>query len=413
MSPCLDWPEKALAVGLANRSQTLPRVFDAHGATASQPLPCSQSHNIFIGDNLLALRLFRHENLCFHFIYIDPPYNSGQLFTYRDKHGSCVCAENAENAWLSMMAPRLVLARDVLHENGVIFVSIDDREIAALTLLMREIFGPENHIGTLKWKKKRKPSFLDRHLGNVVEYVLVFAKNAKKFPRLLGEPATDTTRPVLNASNGVCTRTLPAGARAMCPDGKYLAGVRRNKTLDANFLSDFEIRNGRLVAQVEVSGRFRVSQELFQKTAFITPKAGLRRIVLAEELTRKHATDNCTEWPTNEDAEQELREIFGGRVFDYPKPVGLLTNLLKMCQFPGEQEIRCLDFFAGSASLSEAVLRMNSESNVPHLFSLVQNQEPISSGGRFSTIAELTVERARFAIRKNHETRPLNIFHLR
>jgi 16S rRNA G966 N2-methylase RsmD len=413
VAPRLEWPEKSLALSQADDHSTPILLLDEENSSVLPHEICSNNHNIFVGDNLHALKVLVESKLKYHFIYIDPPYNSGQQFTYLDKHGPSSNAECAENAWLSMMAPRMVLAQKLLRDNGVMFVSIDDREAASLVLLLREIFGRENHIGTLKWKKKRKPSFLDKHLGSVVEYVLVFTKNASVFPRLLGELSSDITRPVLNASNSICDRTLRAGTAARCRDGHYRAGLRKNKTLDTEFLSDFQVKEGKLVHDTPVRGRFRVSQELLEKTAFITPKLGLRRHVLPEELSRKHASDNCTDWPTNEDGEKELRSLFGERVFDYPKPAGLLTNLINMCQFSASEPILCLDFFAGSASLSEAVCQLNSQRSQKTIFTLVQINELNPAGNKFKTISDLTIKRAQASLHQHNDTRALKIYTVR
>jgi adenine-specific DNA-methyltransferase len=412
VAPRLEWPEKSFALSQADAPNTPAQLFDETNAAALPTEILSCNHNIFVGDNIHALRALIDSDLRYHFIYIDPPYNSGQQLTYLDKHGPASNADSAENAWLSMMAPRMLLAQRLLREDGVMFVSIDDREAASLVLLLREIFGRENHIGTLKWKKKRKPSFLDKHLGAVVEYVLVFTKNAQKFPRLLGEPSSDITRPVLNASNSSCDRVLPAGTTANCRNGHYSAGIRKNKTLDTEYLSDFDVENGKLVHNTPVRGRFRVSQELLEKTVFITPKLGLRRHVLPDELARKHASDNCTDWPTNEDGEKELRSLFGERVFDYPKPVGLLTNLLNMCQFPASGAVLCLDFFAGSASLAEAVCQL-SEPSAEKFFTLVQNTEVNPPGSKFKSISDLTIARARVSLLQHNNARALKIYTVR
>ncbi len=408
MAARLVWPGKAEALSLAEQTPT-PKAKAQDGSGVLPDELCLNSHHIFVGDNIKTLRYLHASPMRFHFIYIDPPYNSGQQFSYLDKHGASSNEELAEEAWLSMMTPRLVLAQRILHETGIIFVSIDDREVGALSLLMREIFGRENHVGTLKWKKKRKPSFLDKHLGVTMEYLLVFAKNAKQLPKLLGDNASDSTRPVLNASNQVAERVLLSGTEARCKDGQYRFGVRRNKTLDVEFLDSFEVKNHKLLHDVRVRGRFRVAQDLLARTVFITTKLGLRRRVMPDELSRKHASDVYTDWPTNEDAERELRSLFGERVFDYPKPVGLIRNLLKMYQHPKETPIFCLDFFAGSASFAEAVLQQNADDRVPRAFVVAQSPEKNEAGGRFSTIADLTIERTQRAIAQHGSTLPLEI----
>lgn len=367
-------------------------------------------HRIFVGDNLDVLKHLATSPLRFHFIYTDPPYNTGRQFTYSDSHGST--PQTAQEAWLSMVWPRFKLAHSVLRPDGVLFVSIDDHEVAALTLVLREIFGDENHIGTLKWRRKRKPSFLDRHLGTVLEYVLVFTRDHRKFRRLKGKIAKEITRPVLNAANPVATRILRAGTAAHCRDGNYPPGVRRNRTLEVFFPQGLCIQQGRVVQDVPMEGRFRVSQDILDRTVFVTRNGGLRRHVAPDERSYQHASDDCTDWPTNEDAEREIRAIFGHRAFDYPKPVGLLENLLDMCQnqTPGEPYL-CLDFFAGSAPLAEAVARWSEKTSHSGVCHLIQSPEPCSTSNGFRTIADLTISRAQRALEAAAGALPLEVIH--
>jgi hypothetical protein len=380
-----------------------PRLFP------SPPQWPGKSHALLEGDNLHALRALHAAGADFHFIYIDPPYNSGQTFTFRDTQGGA----DTQASWLSFMYPRLAWARRVLREDGALFVSIDDRQCAALTLILDEIFGKENHVATLKWRKKRKPSFLDAHCGSVIEYVLVYARHARKLPRLRGNPTEEATRPVLNAPNAEVVRILRGGTEARCPDGLYAKGAYVNRTLGIELLDAARVVQGHLVEDVRVRGRFRVSQAILDKTVFITPQFGLRRHVLPEEATFKHASDDCTNWPTNEDAEAELRAIFGKRVFDYAKPVGMLRNLLSMCPVSKPGEFRCLDFFAGSGTLAEAVLAQNAEDGGARLFTCVQSPEELPEGlvvPECRTIFDICLARAKHALRVHDERRPLDVF---
>jgi adenine-specific DNA-methyltransferase len=307
-----------------------------------------------------------------------------------------------------MMMPRLLLAQKILSEQGVFFISIDDREMATLTILLREIFGLENHIGTIKWRKKRKPSFLDKHFSSVIEYVLVFAKNRHQLAKLKGLATEEKTRPVLNASNAIVKRVLKKGIKACCQDGIYPAGKYKNKTLEIELLSEVRIENGLLQGDVPVQGRFRVAQDILDKTVFITKKFGLRRRVLPEEQSFKHATDDATvNYETNEDAEVQLRNLFGDeKVFDYPKPVGLLKKLLRMYSSPKEN-ILCLDFFAGSATLAQAVHEINQEGagGNKYTFCCVQNEELTPKQGQFKSIADIAQARIQM-IEEKHQIFP-------
>ena len=279
-----------------------------------------------------------------------------------------------------MMMPRLILAHQVISENGVIFISIDDRENSNLTVMMREIFGRENHIGTLKWRKKNKPSFLNKHLGSVIEYILVFSKNKNKLLKLISEKSSEISRPVLNASNSISKRTLKKNIEARCPDGTYLKGTYTNRTLKIELENDAIILNGKLINDVLIKGNFRVSQEILDKTVFITKSFGLRRHVSTQEQILRHATDDATvDFESNEDAEQQLKSLFQGKkVFDFPKPVGLLKKILKMYQNSGNSNINCLDFFAGSATLAHAIYELNLQKENCYTFCCIQNEEKIN-----------------------------------
>lgn len=358
----------------------------------------SPVHRVIAGDNLAALRWYRERGQKFDLIYIDPPYNTGSPLTYNDKlQGRSDKNDSSGSvAWLNEIYPRLLMAREVLEETGVLFVSIDDNEVCHLLTVMREIFGRQNHLGTIKWRRKRKPSFLDRHMSAVFEYVLVFARNARACPRLLGKQTEEATRPVLNASNKVVERVIPPGMPAHCSDGNYAARVYTNRSLQFELLEPLRVEQGCVTSPARVRGQFRIHQELWEKTGFITKNFGLRRRVLPEELKRRHAEDDGSEWPTNEDAQDELRQVFQERVFDFPKPVGLLTRLLGMVpHVDSSRSQRCLDFYAGSGSFLIAALEQSKVDGVPRAVDLVQSRESIRTVGqeKFSDIAEICAHR--------------------
>ncbi|WP_186646080.1 DNA methyltransferase [Fluviispira vulneris] len=367
------------------------------------------NNNILIrSENLDTLKFLYSTHTKFNIIYIDPPYNTGLKLTYKDSFKSLL---ESQDAWLCMIYPRIILAHKILQENGVIFVSIDDRENANLTILMREVFGINNHIGTIKWRKKNKPSFLDKHLGNVIEYILVFAKNKNKLLKLVGEKSTEISRPVLNFTNPISNRILLAGTKAKCKDGVYPKGMYTNRTLSLELKQDAVIKNGLLLHNTEVSGKFRVSQEILDKSVFITKTFGLRRSILESEQVQRHATDDATHnFESNEDAETQLKSLFNGeKVFDFPKPVGLLKHLISMYQTENKSEkIHCLDFFAGSATLAQAVYDLNFEKQNKYLFCCVQSEEKINKSVNYNglyTVADIAQHRIR-AIEEKYKIFP-------
>lgn len=393
----LVWPGKQASLALCSHPVNAGWI-DWHPASIApvkiQP-QTTADHRLFAADNLDALRLFRDEGVRYDVIYIDPPYNTGGSFTYKDKASSSALVSS--ELWLNSLYPRMHLAREILDETGILFVSIDDNEVCHLLTILREIFGRENHLGTIKWRRKRKPSFLDKHLSSTLEYVLVFAKNSAVCPRLLGQLTQESTRPVLNAANRVVERIIPAQMEAHCQDGLYAPGEYRNRSLTFSLLDQLEIKNGRVVHDTRISGPFRIQQEQWAQTGFITRNFGLRRRVLASEQKRRHAVDDGTTWPTNEDAQEELKNVFGNeRVFDFPKPVGLLTELLSMISFAGVTGTqRCLDFYAGSGSFLIAALEQSRIDGVRRRVDLVQSRETVRGNGsqQFSDIAEICAYR--------------------
>ena len=347
-----------------------------------------KTENVLIrDDNLEALKFISNLNFKFNIIYIDPPYNSGSKFTYNDLFKKFE-GIHSEDSWLCMMMPRLILAHKVLSEDGVIFISIDDRENSNLTVIMREIFGKENHIGTLKWRKKNKPSFLDKHLGSVIEYILIFSKNKNKLLKLIAEKSTELSRPVLNASNAPSKRLLKKNTEAKCPDGTYSKGIYTNRTLKIELENDAIILNGKLLNNITVNGNFRVSQHILDESVFITKSFGLRRKISLDEQNYRHATDDATvDIESNEDAEIQLKKLFNGeKIFDFPKPVGLLKKIIKMYQKKDPDVINCLDFFAGSATIAHAIHELNTQEGFKYTFCCIQNEEKINKKSIYNEI---------------------------
>ncbi len=386
-SPRLDWPGRGSAEAETARCQEQARskrddraknLETFCGDLDRSPQQGSQ-HRIICADNLVALQqLLSDPSEFFHLIYIDPPYNTGQDFMFSDKRGK---GSDASSAWLSFMLPRLTLARDLLTEDGLICVSIDDHEQASLTMLMRELFGQSNHIMTIKWRRKRKPSFLAKHVSPVFEYVVLFARNANKLPRLLGQKTTEDSRPVLNHGNAPVERILRAGTPAFLPNGAAAQpGTITVRSLSYSLLDPLRIEDGKVVEACRVLGPFRVSQEILDRSVYVTKTWGLRRRIDETEQKRRHASDDGSDWATNEDADQEIQQRFGRRAFSFAKPVGMLRKLVTM--YPAvshldQRPIRCLDFFAGTGSFGEAVCQENDADGQQRSVTLIQSDEPL------------------------------------
>ena len=266
------------------------------------------TENLYIeGDNLEVLKLLRQNYYgAIKIIYIDPPYNTGNDFVYNDSFGMAqeksdieegIRAESGEQysinmksqnkyhaRWMSMVYSRLKIARDLLTDDGVMFISIDDNEVDNLTKIVKEIFYDE----TLVWEKKKKGSFLSNTITNVKEYVLVVAKNYSFFKGLVGEINDSIeTYPCINAVNKREVRVIPAGIESKYKEKDYFlpAGTEiSDTTMNIVLLSDLVIDNGVLSQELKLEGNWRYSQEAMynyalNKELYITRDLYLRRIV--------------------------------------------------------------------------------------------------------------------------------------
>ena len=365
------------------------------------------SENIYIsGDNIDALKhlvkSYANKIKC---IYIDPPYNTGSDgFVYNDKFNLSIdklaevldigdeeakriynmtnAKSNSHSAWLTFIYPRLYLAKQLLKEDGVIFISIDDNEQAQLKLLCDNIFGEENYIDTLKWKRKKQPSFLNKHTAKLMEYVLIYAKDADSLEKLSIDSVSDSTKKVINISNDYSVRHFKEGVRVKL-DGKGVikSGVYNIKTMSVEYLNDVYYEKGRTINEIDVKAKIQINQEkkssyINEDLLFITVNFGLRRDVSEEESKkRKSITDLLLDYGDNQDSDKEQIKLFGSKVFDYSKPTKLISNLVKSTFTENEY---ILDFFSGSGSTAESVLNLNAEDLENRKFILVQLPEDLN-----------------------------------
>lgn len=347
------------------------------------------SNNIYIeGDNLEVLRLLQsgyHGKV--KMIYIDPPYNTGHDFVYKDKFGDTIKnykeqagLANQSNAdtsgryhsdWCSMMYPRLRLARELLTEDGVIFISIDDNEVDNLKKLSDEIFGENNFAARFMWTKTMTPPALAYKCRKTVEYVLCYEKCANK-SKFFGAPLDNGDAPLLNTGNPEKKLIFPAGAirfgfiqRGILPAGNY-------ESLDV--LEPIEVENGINANNAILRGQFKwqqstLDEELAAGTFFLakTKKMSLRFQRVANECNYKTPTnylpiklDKTNGAGTNETASSDMACIGMESLFDFTKPMSLITALIKMRCFLDKDDIIC-DFFSGSSTTAAAILQLNSE----------------------------------------------------
>ena len=430
------WPDKRAAIRLANApiNKTLRPCRD-------ESVDFDNTENLYIeGDNLEVLKLLRENYLGkVKMIYIDPPYNTGNDFVYNDDfaqgkvefeaqsglfddEGNRMVDPMVQNTesngrfhtdWLNMIYPRLKVAKDLLADDGVIFISIDDNEVENLRKVCDEIFGENNFVDALHWKKKKQPSFLARHTAKVMEYVIVYAKSKWDLEKLSIETLSDATKKVINISNPECVRHFKAGFRVkvglngVIPKGRY-----RIKTMDVEYLADIEYVDGYAINPVDVKARFSVGQSNIDKyidedLLFITANFGLRRDVSEEEKNnRKSITDLLmSEYGDNQESDKEFLELFDNKYFDYTKPIALIYNLVKSNYTQGQY---VLDFFSGSATTAHAVMKLNAEDGGNRKFIMVQLPEKTEEKSEaykagYKNICEIGKERIRRAGRKIKE----------
>lgn len=390
----------------------------------------ANSQNVYIsGDNLDGLKhilkSYQKEIDC---IYIDPPYNTGSDgFVYNDNFNYTVeelttklsiTEEQAKrilnltkkgsashSAWLTFMYPRLLLARDLLRKNGVIFISIDDNEQANMKLICDDVFGEENFVASLTWEKKKKGSYLAKAITNIKEYIIVYARQKANFDGLVGEiNSEEETYPCVNASNGRDIRTIPAGILSKYREENFTmkkGDIISDTTMTLVLHSDLVIKDGKLAQDLLIEGNWRYGQDAMTDYAkngelYITRDLYLRRIVKeprykglkdlllrvgdSEETGYSYEFDENNlqsgGWGSNEDADEEQRILFGEQsLMSYPKPVLLIMKLLASLQ---KKELTVCDFFSGSATTGEAIMRLNcKEKNIKYI--LIQLPEDLDS----------------------------------
>jgi len=355
----------------------------------------SLSDNLIIhGDNLKALKallpIYGGKIKC---IYIDPPYNTGnEKWVYNDNVNSPMMQDwlgrvvdkeelTRHDMWLCMMMPRLKLLRELLSEDGVIFISIDDNEVHRLRSLMDDIFGEDNFVHTLKWKRKKQPSYLHGHVAATTEYILIYANRIEYLEKLSIDARDGGNTRVDNSGNEISERTFKKGIKVkLSSDIKIISkGIYKNKTMQTEYLSDVYIENGRTKNDVVVRTRFRNNQNQINLFAdkdvlFITKNYGLRRDLLPEELEkRKSITDLLLDWGDNQESDREINAIFPeGKPFEYPKPSLLVKNIVKSLIYNEDEDFTVLDSFAGTGVTAHAVLGLNKEDDGNRKFVLVE-----------------------------------------
>ena len=392
-------------------------------------------------------------------VLIDPPYNTGNDFIYNDDfkmsseeyadesgafddEGNRMFKNTDSNGrfhsdWCSMIYPRLMLARNLLSEDGVIFISIDDNEQENLKKICDEVFGEENFIAQLVWEKKKKGAFLSKSYINMKEYILVFCKKDSSFNGLIGEITTEEgTYPCIKTTNARGVRTIRKGTPSKYKESNYTiaSGTRVSSgNMELIYLDDLVVRDGTLEKDVKIDSNWIYSQEKLdeyseQGLVYITQDNYIRRIVndrrvkMLKDLLSRVGSDgeslpifeydenlNNGGWGTNEDANDELHHLLGEQyIFDFSKPTRLLAKLFQSIE---GKNCTILDFFSGSAASADAVMQLNAADGGKRKYIMVQIAEQTQEGSPaqkagYKNICEIGKERIRRAAKKIHEDNP-------
>jgi len=387
-----------------------------------------KTKNIFIeGDNLEVLRLLQKSYAGkIKLIYIDPPYNTGNDFVYKDdfqepvekylmktnqadEQGLLVSNPKSSGRfhanWLNMMYPRLKLARNLLRDDGVIFVSIDDNEQANLKKIMDEVFGEENFVANIVWQKKYSPQNDATYFSDMHDFLVVYAKQKKQskndprgWQRVLLPRTEEQNSLYRNPDNDPRGpwKAVDFSVKTYSPDYDYTIITPSGR----------EVRppNGRcwMTSKERFEELVRDKRIWFGKNGNNVPslKKFLSEVQDGTVPTTWWQREECGD---NQEATQELRSLFAdtGVPFETPKPVRLIKRILQISTQPHENDI-VLDFFAGSGTTAQAVLELNKEDGGNRSFILVQLPER-TNNGQYPTIAEVTKERIRRVIKKLNE----------
>ncbi|TXJ16171.1 site-specific DNA-methyltransferase [Brachyspira aalborgi] len=438
----LTWTGKGLSNALysspCNKELKLEEIFsnaDCKNLNSSN-IEMKDSNNpkniIIRGDNLDVLKILKSAySEKIKMIYIDPPYNTtNENFIYPDnfrqdykkileevglieidENGQEVESEDLKffkniqgsrthSGWLSFMLPRLKLARDLLKEDGVIFISIDDNEQANLKLLCDEIFGEDNFICNFIWQRTKTPARLSKNISKTHEFILVYARDNDKFS-MNKMPLNDMyiKKTYKNPDND--------------PRGKWRTAPLLGTASSSNKKATYTLPDGR-----KITGKWRCSEETLKRyveenrLVYCENGAPNKKIFLSENEGQT-INSILLDSGTNDNATEELKILFESAIFDFPKPINLIKTLLQISTTPNSNDI-ILDFFAGSGTTAQAVMELNAEDKGNREFILVQIDEEIKEDKSKSAydfckkelksenpvISDITIERVKRAAQK-------------
>lgn len=415
------WPGKREAMRIANTPTNMTLRPDRESS-----VDFDNTGNLYIeGDNLEVLKILREDYLGkVKMIYIDPPYNTGNDFVYEDdfsqtsgefrgksgmfdEDGNMILQNYEVNSesngrfhtdWLNMIYPRLKVARDLLTEDGVIFISIDDNEVENLRKVCDEVFGERNFIAQLIWERAFSPKNDARFVSNSHDYVLMFTRNIDSF--VIGR----------------LDRTAEANARYSNPDndprGVWMSSDISVKTYNAACDYTITTPSGKIIeppagrcwslSKKAFFERLQDNRIWFGPNGDNTPR--IKRFLSELKFDGMAPTSILfyKDVGHSQEGAQEVVSLFGDKgVFDGPKPVRLLQRLITLANLKDDSIV--LDFFSGSATTAHALMKTNFEKGTDRKFILVQLPEAVSDkkkGQGYSTICEIGKERIRRAGKK-------------
>jgi len=380
------------------------------------------TENLYIeGDNLEVLKLLQksyHSRV--KMIYIDPPYNTGKDFVYKDNYADNMknyleltgqnkkLSTNTESDgryhsnWLNMMYPRLKLARNLLTDDGVIFISIDDNEVANLRKVCDEIFGEENFVAELIWKKKKGGGNDSIYIAVEHEYALMYAKNKVYLPSLFH----------------LFSQEYIDRYKEEDEEGKY-------------FWDTFKRKSGKQYYSIECpDGTTLEYDDLGNKISWLRSESRFRDDVRKGDIRIIKINDSwsvqfkqrmpegkkprsiLTDYGTTSNGSAELLNLFEKNLFDNPKPIDLLKHF---AEFGSNNNSIILDFFSGSATTAHAVMQLNAEDGGNRKYICVQIPEPTPEDSEarkagYTTIPEIAKERIRRAGKKIREKKEEDVY---
>ncbi|MGO8212101.1 site-specific DNA-methyltransferase [Rhizobium ruizarguesonis] len=411
----LDWPGKNEALALSNSP-----IAKMLRPQRSESLDFDKTRNIFIeGDNLDAMKIIQNSYLgSVKLIYVDPPYNTGNDFIYDDDFtesrstylersnqtahsGDRLVANTEANGrfhsdWLSMMYPRLRLARNLLKDDGAIFISIDDEEVHNLRKLCDEIFGAENFIAQFIWKARQ---FTDTRAKTNVstdhEYVVAYAKNLGFSLKGVGRDESKFSNPDNDPRGDWMSRSiLGLATRDLRPNLHYdITEPGTGRSFPPNPSTGWRYSMERM-RELTSEGRI-----LFPKNDDGRPREKKFRSEMKSDFI---AFRSIIDDVHTADGTQEIRSLFGADLFPFPKPVDLLASIVE--QVTSDDDI-VMDLFVGSGTTAQAVMQVNSSDGGQRRYIMVQLAEPCGEKSEaykagYRTIAELSRERIRRAASK-------------